>query len=281
IRRGRADITAKKRPVSFIFAGPTGVGKTELVKTIAEVMFNNEEALVRIDMSEYMEKHAVSKLIGSPPGYVGYDDAGQLTEKIRRKPYSVILLDEIEKAHPDVFNVFLQILDDGRISDSHGKVVNFENTIIVMTTNSGSEFNSNRTGFNRDMGVTMKDNVEKSLKQFFKPEFLNRIDDIVTFKPLEKSELKQIIDLMLRDIKEKLAEKKAQFTITDAAKDMILEKGYDVQYGARPLKRAIQSLVEDKLARLSLTGKIKEDSVVVCDAGNGELSVTVASFEND
>ncbi|MGM9935976.1 MAG: ATP-dependent Clp protease ATP-binding subunit [Candidatus Ornithomonoglobus sp.] len=281
IRRGRADITAKKRPVSFIFAGPTGVGKTELVKTIAEVMFNNEEALVRIDMSEYMEKHAVSKLIGSPPGYVGYDDAGQLTEKIRRKPYSVILLDEIEKAHPDVFNVFLQILDDGRISDSHGKVVNFENTIIVMTTNSGSEFNSNKTGFNRDTSVTMKDNVEKSLKQFFKPEFLNRIDDIVTFKPLEKPELKQIIDLMLKDIKEKLAEKKAQFTITDAAKDIILEKGYDAQYGARPLKRAIQSLVEDKLARLSLTGKIVEDSVVVCDADNGEIAVTVASFDND
>ncbi len=280
IRRGRADITSKKRPVSFIFAGPTGVGKTELVKTIAEVMFNNEEALVRIDMSEYMEKHAVSKLIGSPPGYVGYDDAGQLTEKIRRKPYSVILLDEIEKAHPDVFNIFLQILDDGRISDSHGKVVNFENTIIVMTTNSGSEFNPNKTGFNRDTSVTMKDNVEKSLKQFFKPEFLNRIDDIVTFRPLEKSELKQIIDLMLNDIKEKLAEKKAQFTITDAAKDIILEKGYDAQYGARPLKRAIQSLVEDKLAQLSLTGKIIEDSVVVCDADGEEISVTAASFEN-
>ncbi|MDD6762506.1 MAG: ATP-dependent Clp protease ATP-binding subunit [Clostridiales bacterium] len=279
IRRGRADITSKKRPVSFIFAGPTGVGKTELVKTIAEVMFNNEEALVRIDMSEYMEKHAVSKLIGSPPGYVGYDDAGQLTEKIRRKPYSVILLDEIEKAHPDVFNIFLQILDDGRISDSHGKVVNFENTIIVMTTNSGSEFNANRTGFNRDTSVTMKDNVEKSLKQFFKPEFLNRIDDIVTFRPLEKPELKQIIDLMLNDIREKLEEKKAGFTITDEAKDIILEKGYDAQYGARPLKRAIQSLIEDKLAQLSLTGQIAEDSVVVCDAENGEISVKAASFE--
>lgn len=278
IRRGRADITTKKRPVSFIFAGPTGVGKTELVKTLAEVMFNNEEALVRIDMSEYMEKHAVSKLIGSPPGYVGYDDAGQLTEKIRRKPYSVILLDEIEKAHPDVFNVFLQILDDGRISDSHGKVVNFENTIIVMTTNSGTEFNSNKTGFNRDNAVTMKDNVEKSLKQFFKPEFLNRIDDIVTFKPLEKSELKRIIDLMLKDIKDKLKEKNTRFTITDAAKDIILEKGYDPQYGARPLKRAIQSLVEDKLAQLSLTGAVKDGSAIVCDVGGGgELSLSIVS----
>ena len=278
IRRGRADITTQKRPVSFIFAGPTGVGKTELVKTIAEVMFNNEEALIRIDMSEYMEKHAVSKLIGSPPGYVGYDDAGQLTEKVRRKPYSVILLDEIEKAHPDVFNIFLQILDDGRISDSHGKMINFENTIIVMTTNAGSEFNSNKTGFARDITVTMKDNVEKSLKDFFRPEFLNRIDDIVTFKPLERSELKQIIDLMLKTIVEKLKERDVEFKITDGAKELILEKGYDVQYGARPLKRAIQSLVEDKLAKLSLTGALKPDSVVTCERGDGEIMLSVTSF---
>ncbi len=278
IRRGRADITTQKRPVSFIFAGPTGVGKTELVKTIAEVMFNNEEALIRIDMSEYMEKHAVSKLIGSPPGYVGYDDAGQLTEKVRRKPYSVILLDEIEKAHPDVFNIFLQILDDGRIADSHGKIINFENTIIVMTTNAGSEFNSNKTGFARDITVTMKDNVEKSLKDFFRPEFLNRIDDIVTFKPLEKDELKQIIDLMLKNIVEKLKERDVEFKITDEAKELILEKGYDVQYGARPLKRAIQSLVEDKLAKLSLTGVLKPESVVTCERGEGELVLSVTSF---
>lgn len=280
IRRGRADITMRKRPVSFIFAGPTGVGKTELVKTIAEVMFNNEEALIRIDMSEYMEKHAVSKLIGSPPGYVGYDDAGQLTEKVRRKPYSVILLDEIEKAHPDVFNVFLQILDDGRISDSHGKVVNFENTIIVMTTNAGSEYRPNRSGFARNEELTLKDNVEKSLKEFFRPEFLNRIDEVVTFKPLKKEELRKIIDLMLRDITDKLAEKKARITITDAAKDLILEKGYDVQYGARPLKRAIQTLIEDKLAKLSLTGKIRENSVITADRSGDEIVVTAASFEN-
>ena len=276
IRRGRADITTKKRPVSFIFAGPTGVGKTELVKTIAEVMFYNEEALVRIDMSEYMEKHAVSKLIGSPPGYVGYDDAGQLTEKIRRKPYSVILLDEIEKAHPDVFNLFLQILDDGRIADSHGKIINFENTIIVMTTNSGTEFSSNKTGFARDTEVTMKDNVDKSLKQFFRPEFLNRIDETVVFKPLTKEELREIIDLMLNDITEKISEKNASITVTDAAKDLILESGYDVKFGARPLKRAIRSLLEDKLAKLALTGKIKENTQITADAKDNEIVLTIS-----
>ena len=275
IRRGRADITTKKRPVSFIFAGPTGVGKTELVKTIAEVMFNNEEALVRIDMSEYMEKHAVSKLIGSPPGYVGYDDAGQLTEKIRRKPYSVILLDEIEKAHPDVFNIFLQILDDGRIADSHGKIVNFENTIIVMTTNSGSEFSANKTGFARDTEITMKENVVKSLKEFFRPEFLNRIDEVVVFKPLPKPELRQIIDLLLKDISQKISEKNATITVTDAAKDLILESGYNVKFGARPLKRAIRSMLEDKLAKLALTGKITENVQITADADGREIKLTV------
>lgn len=275
IRRGRADITTRKRPVSFIFAGPTGVGKTELVKTLAEVMFGNEEALIRIDMSEYMEKHAVSKLIGSPPGYVGYDDAGQLTEKVRRKPYSVILLDEIEKAHPEVFNIFLQILDDGRIADSHGKIVNFENTIIIMTTNAGTEFKANGLGFMSDQSIQMQDNVQKSLKQFFKPEFLNRIDDIITFKPLEKNELRQIIDLLLKDITEKISEKGAVFTVTDDAKEVILEKGYDTKYGARPLKRAIQKLLEDKLARLSLTGQIKEGSSITAGAENGEIVLYV------
>lgn len=275
IRRNRADITSAKRPVSFIFAGPTGVGKTELVKTIAEVMFGNEDALIRIDMSEYMEKHAVSKLIGSPPGYVGYDDAGQLTEKVRRRPYSVILLDEIEKAHPDVFNVFLQILDDGRIADSHGKIVNFENTIIIMTTNAGTEFSSNKTGFARDTEVTMKDNVEKSLKQFFRPEFLNRIDDTIVFKPLTKEELRQIIDLMLKNITEKLSEKGAELVITDSAKDLILETGYDITYGARPLKRAIQTLVEDKLAMLTLTGKIDGKCVVTAESDGKEINFTI------
>lgn len=278
IRRGRADITTKKRPVSFIFAGPTGVGKTELVKTLAEVMFDTEDALIRIDMSEYMEKHAVSKLIGSPPGYVGYDDAGQLTEKVRRKPYSVILLDEIEKAHPEVFNLFLQILDDGRIADSHGKIVNFENTIIIMTTNAGSEFKSSAPGFMSDDNITMADNVDKSLKQFFKPEFLNRIDDIVTFKPLSKDELRQIIDLLLKDITEKLHEKGAQITVTDAAKEIILNSGYDKKYGARPLKRAIQNLLEDKLAKLSLNGQIKKGTQITADAQDNEIVLSAVSI---
>lgn len=277
IRRGRADITTRKRPVSFIFAGPTGVGKTELVKTIAEVMFDNEEALIRIDMSEYMEKHSVSKLIGSPPGYVGYDDAGQLTEKVRRKPYSVILLDEIEKAHPEVFNLFLQILDDGRIADSHGKIVNFENTIIIMTTNAGSEFKASTAGFNSNEDVSMESNVDKSLKQFFKPEFLNRIDEIVTFKSLTKEDLRQIIDLLLKDITSKLNEKNAKLVITDDAKELILEKGYDKKYGARPLKRSIQNLLEDKLARLSLTGQITSGCTITASRNGNELDLTVVS----
>lgn len=275
IRRGRADITTRKRPVSFIFAGPTGVGKTELVKTLAEVMFDTEDALIRIDMSEYMEKHAVSKLIGSPPGYVGYDDAGQLTEKVRRKPYSVILLDEIEKAHPEVFNLFLQILDDGRIADSHGKIVNFENTIIIMTTNAGSDVKGSVSGFLSDENVTVADNVDKSLKQLFRPEFLNRIDDIVTFKQLTKTELRAITDLLLNDIYEKITEKGAKLTVTDAAKDLILESGYDVKYGARPLKRAIQKLLEDKLAKLSLTGQINEGAGIIADRNGDELLLTV------
>ncbi len=278
IRRGRADITSRKRPVSFIFAGPTGVGKTELVKTIAETMFGSEEALIRIDMSEYMEKHSVSKLIGSPPGYVGYDDAGQLTEKVRRKPYSVILLDEVEKAHPDVFNVFLQILDDGRVADSHGKIVNFENTIIIMTTNAGSEVKRGLSGFMANEEIRIEDNVQKSLKEFFRPEFLNRIDEIVVFKQLSRDELRKIIDLLLKDIKSKLKERNAELVVTDAAKEIILDKGYDAQYGARPLKRAIQRMLEDKLAQLSLTGGITDGTVITADAGSdGEISLTAVN----
>lgn len=280
IRRGRADISVKKRPVSFIFAGPTGVGKTELVKTIAEVMFDSEDALIRFDMSEYMEKHSVSKLIGSPPGYVGYDDAGLLTEKVRRKPYSVILLDEIEKAHPEVFNLFLQILDDGRVSDSHGKVVNFENTIIIMTTNAGSEFKSNALGFGADDSVTLADNVEKSLKSHFRPEFLNRIDEIVSFKPLTKDDLRKIIDLMLKDITEKLMQRNITLTIDNSAKEAILTKGYDAKYGARPLKRAIQTLLEDKLAKLSLSGELKDNSTVSVSSPDGrELDLTTINLQ--
>lgn len=275
IRRGRADISYKKRPVSFIFAGPTGVGKTELVKTIAEVMFNNEDALIRFDMSEFMEKHSVSKLIGSPPGYVGYDEAGQLTEKVRRKPYSVILLDEIEKAHPEVFNLFLQILDDGRVADSHGKLVNFENTIIIMTTNAGSELSSSSLGFNSNNELTLKGNVEKSLKEHFRPEFLNRIDEIVTFKPLTREELRKIIDLMLSDIVGRMAEKGATLEVTEEAKDLILEKGYDPKFGARPLKRAIQKLIEDKIAEFALREKITENTHISVGRKDDEIELTI------
>ena len=278
IRRRRADISIKKRPVSFIFAGPTGVGKTELVKTIAEVMFGHEDSLIRIDMSEYMEKHSVSKLIGSPPGYVGYDDAGQLTERVRRKPYSVILLDEIEKAHPEVFNLFLQILDDGRVADSHGKIVNFENTIIIMTTNAGSEFKNSALGFGASQEAKLSDNVDKSLKQIFRPEFLNRIDEIVTFKPLDREELKKICDLLLADIKERLSQKDISIEITEKAKDVILDNGYDSKYGARPLKRSIQKLLEDKLAKLSLTGKLTPGAKVIVDAKDSELTLSVLDF---
>ncbi len=273
IRRGRADITTKKRPVSFIFAGPTGVGKTELVKTIADVMFGNEEALIRLDMSEYMEKHSVSKLIGSPPGYVGYDEAGQLTEKVRRKPYSVILLDEIEKADPEVFNMFLQILDDGRIADSHGKIINFENTIIIMTTNAGTEYKTSGLGFGTTEAATIRDNVDKSLKKHFRPEFLNRIDDIVIFNSLSEDELRQIIDLLLVPITEKLSEKGAKMTVTDTAKEVILKEGYDIKYGARPLKRSIQIQLEDKLAGLALKGLIKEGTTINVDAKDGQIEI--------
>ena len=277
VRRGRVNISPKKRPQSFIFVGPTGVGKTELVKRLADSLFDSPDNLIRLDMSEFMEKFSVSRIIGSPPGYVGYDDAGQLTEKVRRKPYSVILLDEIEKAHPEVFNLFLQILDDGRVADSHGKIVNFENTIIIMTTNAGSEFKSAAAGFNSNDEVKLDDNVDKSLKQFFKPEFLNRIDEIVTFKPLTKENLRQIIDLLLKDIHAKLAEKDAKLVVTDEAKELILEKGYDKRYGARPLKRAIQKLLEDKLSILSLTGQITSGCVITADRKDNEITLTAVS----
>ena len=245
-------------------------------------MFGSEEALIRFDMSEYMEKHSVSKLIGSPPGYVGYDDAGQLTEKIRRRPYSVILLDEVEKAHPDVFNLFLQILDDGRVADSHGKIVNFENTIIVMTTNAGSESKVSLTGFMADEETRNENNVSESLKKFFRPEFLNRVDEIITFKPLKKDELKQIIDLLLKDIISTIESRGAKLVVDDSAKEVILEKGTDEKYGARPLKRAIQKLLEDKVAMLSLKGSIQKGTVITVKGEDGDLALTTVTmnYEN-
>ncbi len=274
IRRKRAGISLKRRPVSFIFVGPTGVGKTELVKRIAEEVFDGQDSLIRLDMSEYMEKHSVAKLIGSPPGYVGYDDAGQLTEKIRRRPYSVILLDEIEKAHADIFNILLQILDDGRITDSHGKTVSFENTIIIMTSNAGSDQRSNIVGFNDDEeAISIK--IERALKGMFRPEFLNRVDETVIFKELKREELCEIINLMLDDLREGLSEKGVSLEICDAAKDVILDKSYKKEYGARPMRRYIERHIEDALAQRLIAGELNSGQTAYADAQNGEIKIDI------
>lgn len=274
IRRKRAGISLKRRPVSFIFVGPTGVGKTELVKRIACEVFDGEDSLIRLDMSEYMEKHSVAKLIGSPPGYVGYDDAGQLTEKIRRHPYSVILLDEIEKAHEDVFNILLQILDDGRITDSHGRTVSFENTIIIMTSNAGSDQRMNVIGFNEDdSAVTLK--VERALKELFRPEFLNRVDEVVIFKELKREELLQIITLMLTDLSAGLAEKGIQLAVDDAAKQVVLDQSYNKLYGARPMRRYIEQHIEDPLAQMLIMGELQAGDTAQVHADGQDISVTV------
>ncbi len=274
IRRKRAGISLKQRPVSFIFVGPTGVGKTELVKRIAEEVFDGENSLIRLDMSEYMEKHSVAKLIGSPPGYVGYDDAGQLTEKIRRHPYSVILLDEIEKAHEDVFNILLQILDDGRITDSHGKTVSFENTIIIMTSNAGSDNRSNVVGFNDDEEAK-NIKTERALKEIFRPEFLNRVDEVITFKELKKEELLKIISLMLEDLTKGLSEKEIGIEVSDDAKEVILEKSYKKEYGARPMRRYIERHIENDIAQMIISEEIKSGQTVLVTAENGELKIEV------
>ena len=274
IRRKRAGISLKRRPVSFIFVGPTGVGKTELVKRIADEVFEGQDSLIRLDMSEYMEKHSVAKIIGSPPGYVGYDEAGQLTEKIRRRPYSVILLDEIEKAHPDIFNILLQILDDGRITDSHGKTVSFENTIIIMTSNAGSDQRSNVVGFNEeDEGISLK--IERALKNLFRPEFLNRVDEIVIFKELKPDELIQIIGLMLEDLNDGLSEKNINLEVTDEAKKVILEKSYKKEYGARPMRRYIERHIEDSLAQKLISGELSSGDTAFVTTEDGELKVEI------
>ncbi len=268
IRRNRSGFRKKKKPASFIFVGPTGVGKTELARTLAFEMFENEDAMIRIDMSEYMEKHTVSKLIGAPPGYVGYDQAGFLTEKIRRKPYSVILLDEIEKAHSDIFNLLLQILEDGRLTDSQGRTVNFENTIIIMTSNVGNSGSINKIGFgdlnNKDYNL-LEAKIQSALKETFKPEFLNRVDEIVIFSELSKEELRKIIDLMINEVVEEGRNKKISINVSDKMKDFILGKGYDPKYGARPLRRTIQKYVEDEVAESYLKGLLKEGNVVNID----------------
>ena len=270
IRRNRAGLQSTKRPPSFIFVGPTGVGKTELAKTLAFEMFGSEDSIIRVDMSEYMEKHSTSKLIGSPPGYVGYDDAGQLTEKVKRRPYSIILLDEIEKAHPDVFNILLQVLDDGKLTDSQGNTVNFENTVIIMTSNAGSNLNNNSIGFGKT-GAVDKDKISNSLKEFFRPEFLNRVDEIVIFDSLDKSQLLQIIDLLLAHTSAALENKEIHLNVNDDAKNYILEHGTDLKYGARPLRRAIQKLIEDEIAEMVLRNQVISGQTVYVFVENGNL----------
>lgn len=273
VRRARAGLKDPKRPIgSFIFLGPTGVGKTELARALAESMFGDEDAMIRVDMSEFMEKHAVSRLVGAPPGYVGHDDGGQLTEKVRRKPYSVILFDEVEKAHPDVFNIMLQVLDDGFLTDTKGRRVDFRNTVIIMTSNVGAqELQDQRfAGFGggSDEGAdyeTIRSTMMKELKNAFRPEFLNRVDDIIVFHKLDKAELKEIVTKMVSNLTERLSEQDINIEVTEAAKEKIAEEGYDPQYGARPLIRAIQKTVEDNLSELILDGNQLEGKDVVVD----------------
>lgn len=271
VRRTRAGFTKKHKPTSFIFVGPTGVGKTELVKALAEVMFDTEEALIRIDMSEYMEPHSVSKLIGSPPGYVGFDDAGQLTEQVRRKPYSVILFDEIEKAHPDVFNLLLQMLDDGVLTDSHGLHVNFENCIIIMTSNAGSSAKAATIGFFNETHEAMEQHVQSALKETFRPEFLNRVDETIIFKSLKPEEIRQIVNIMIKDVFQALDDKHIKGTMTKAAGDRLAELGYDEKYGARPLRKAIRTNIEDALSDMFLTGALKDVVSLKIDFRRGKF----------
>ena len=273
IRRNRAGLQNEKRPPSFIFVGPTGVGKTELAKSLAYEMFGSEDSIIRIDMSEYMESHSTSKLIGAPPGYVGYDEAGQLTEKVKRKPYSIILLDEIEKAHPDVFNILLQVLDDGKLTDSQGNTVSFANTIIIMTSNAGSNLNNNSIGFGKQ--TVDKSKIEDSLKETFRPEFLNRVDEIIIFNSLNKEELLQIVDLMFADTVKALKHKDISFEISDSAKQFILDKGTNIKFGARPLRRAIQRYVEDEISEMILRSEVVDGQTIKVDLKNDVLTFDV------
>ncbi|MBQ8546520.1 MAG: ATP-dependent Clp protease ATP-binding subunit [Clostridia bacterium] len=269
IRRNRAGVSIKKRPASFIFAGPTGVGKTELVKTLANELFNTPDSLIRLDMTEFMEKHSVSKIIGSPPGYVGYDEAGQLTEKIRRSPYSVVLFDEIEKAHPDVLNILLQILDEGKIADSQGRTINFENTVIIMTTNAGATLTSSQAGFGSSSKEVAKEKTEKALSSFLRPEFINRIDEIITFRSLEEEDFVEIAKIMLNDMKVALAERNIKFTFTQKVCKHIAKESFSKKFGARNMRRYIQTEIEDKLAHaiiFEIKGNITGAAVDVKDS---------------
>jgi ATP-dependent Clp protease ATP-binding subunit ClpB len=279
IRRSRAGLSDPKRPIgSFIFLGPTGVGKTEVARALADFLFDDEHAMIRIDMSEYQEKHSVSRLIGAPPGYVGYEEGGQLTEQVRRRPYSVVLFDEIEKAHPDVFNVFLQVMDDGRLTDGKGRMVDFKNTILIMTSNLGSMYlQSEGANSNPDFEDASKQ-VLNALHGHFKPEFLNRVDDIIIFHPLGKEQLVKIIELRLEDVRRLLADRKISLELTDGAKELLFTQGYDPNFGARPLKRAIQKLVQDPLAMKILDGEILHGDHVIIDADKkaGKMKLAVS-----
>ena len=285
IRRGRVGLTDPNRPTgSFLFLGPTGVGKTELAKALAEAMFGNENSMIRVDMSEFMESHSVAKLIGAPPGYVGYDEGGQLTEKVRRKPYSVILFDEVEKAHPDVMNMLLQILEDGRLTDSQGRTVNFKNTINIMTSNIGARLitDKNKLGFSGENNIdeskkqdyeNTKKEVMAELKKQFRPELLNRIDDIIVFHKLEDEDVKKIIDIMLSQVTKRLEAQNIKIEITEPVKDLIAKKGVDNNYGARPLRRAIQNMLEDKIAEAILDGKVKTNKKAKAEVENDEIVI--------
>ena len=284
VRRGRVGLKDPRRPIgSFLFLGPTGVGKTEISKALAEAIFGKEQAMIRVDMSEYMEKHSVSKMIGSPPGYVGHEDGGQLSEKVRRNPYSVILFDEIEKAHPDVFNILLQVLDDGHITDSQGRKVDFKNTIIIMTSNAGAQsiVEPKKLGFSstddeKQNYERMKNGVMEEVKRIFKPEFLNRIDETIVFRALNKEDMKLIVTLMLKDLMTR-CKKQMDITLTvqNSVKDYIVEKAYEPKYGARPLRRKIQSEIEDRLAEEILEGRVKKSDKVIVSVKKDAISFTV------
>jgi ATP-dependent Clp protease ATP-binding subunit ClpB len=278
IIRARSGIKDPGRPIgSFVFLGPTGVGKTELAKSLAAALFDSEDNLIRIDMSEYQERHTVSRLVGAPPGYIGYEEGGQLTEAVRRKPYSVVLFDEVEKANPDVFNTLLQVLDDGRLTDGQGRTVDFRNTVIIMTSNIGSEYLMEGVMADGEIEPDARDRVMATMRSYFRPEFLNRLDDIVLFKPLTEKEIEQIVELMFNDLRIRLAERQMTLEISEAALRFIAEQGFDPVYGARPLRRFIAREVETRIGRALVAGDVRDGAVIRVDLADSELTV---SYQN-